>query len=79
MLRKMPCGSPAVLSLLYSPSCLPTLPSLPGLAEVHLEVKYLPCGPASSLLVNTAGLPMASAEVLGGCALQKVCVKEVRC
>lgn len=29
----------------------------PGLAEVHFEAKYLPRGPASSLLVNTAGLP----------------------
>lgn len=52
---------------------------MPGLAEVHFEVKYLPCGPASSLLVNTAGFPMVSVEVLGVCALQKVCVKEVRC
>lgn len=58
---------------LFRPAVQPLLltspPTLPGLAEVHFEVKYLLCGSASSLLVNTAGLPMASAGVLGGCAL----------
>lgn len=40
---------------------------------MHFEVKYLPCGPVSSLLVNTTCFPMTSVGVLGGCALQKVC------
>lgn len=38
---------------------------------MHFEAKYLPCGLASSSLVNTAGLLMASAGVLGGFALAK--------
>lgn len=52
-------------------SCLPTPPALPGLAEVHFKATYLPCGLAFSLLVNTAGLSMASAGSLGGFALAK--------
>lgn len=68
---------------LFHPAVQPLLltnpPALPGSAEVHFEVKYLLCGSASSLLVNTAGLPMVSAGVLGGCALQKSCVKGGRC
>lgn len=43
------------------PLLLTNPPALPGLAEVHFEVKYLLCGSASSSLVNTAGLPMVSA------------------
>lgn len=63
------CSVPAV----QPPSCSPIPAALPGLAEVHFEVKYLPCGLVSSLLVNTTCFPMTSVGVLGGCALHKVC------